>query len=62
MSFPTQTNRTYRVERTESLATPIDWEPVSGAANVPGTGTNVQVFDPGALMQPQGFYRVRMLP
>ena len=58
LSFATQTNRTYRVERTDNLAPPVEWTSVIGAATVPGTGSNVTVLDPGALNQPKRFYRV----
>jgi hypothetical protein len=60
LHFTTQTNQTYRVERTESLAAPVIWEPVPGAANVPGNGATVAVLDAGATGQPQRFYRVRL--
>ena len=58
LNFTTQTNRTYRVERTDSLATPILWEPLPGATNLPGTGALVEVLDAGVTNQPQRFYRV----
>jgi hypothetical protein len=60
LSFATQTNQTYRVERTESLAAPILWEPVPGAEAIAGTGVIVQVFDAGVANQPQRFYRIRL--
>ena len=60
LRFTTQTNQTYRVERTDSLATPIIWEVVSGATNVPGTGAPVELIDAAAAGQAQRFYRVRL--
>ena len=62
LNFTTQTNRTYRVERTDDLTPPVTWSAVPGAETVPGTGASVQVLDPGAMIQPKRFYRVRQLP
>ena len=58
LSFATQTNQSYRVERTDNLTPPASWGPVAGATVVPGTGGVVSVLDPGALQQPKRFYRV----
>jgi len=58
--FTTAPDQTYRVERTQNLASPIAWEPVSGATNVSGTGTLVEVLDARALSQPQRVYRIRL--
>ncbi len=60
ISFTTQTNQTYRVERTESLSAPIVWEPVPGATDVAGTGAVVAVIDAAGSGRPQRFYRVRL--
>jgi len=60
LRFTTQTNQTYRVERTDSLAAPMVWEVVSGATNVPGTGAPVELIDAAAAGQAQRFYRVRL--
>ena len=60
LSFSTQTNQAYRVERTESLAAPIVWEPLPDATSVPGTGAVVSVLDAVATSQAQRFYRVRL--
>ena len=59
ISFATEFGPKYRVERTDSLA-PANWTTV--ADNVPGTGSIVQVTDPGGATQPQRFYRGRTLP
>jgi hypothetical protein len=58
--FTTETNQSYRVEHTESLAAPIFWEAVAGATNVPGTGGPVEVIDAATAGQAQRFYRVRL--
>ncbi len=58
LSFATQTNRTYRVERTDDLAPPIVWSLLPGTEALPGNGSNVTVLDSGALNQPKRFYRV----
>jgi hypothetical protein len=60
LNFITETNQAYRVERTESLAAPIVWEPLPGATSVPGTGAVVSVLDAVATSQAQRFYRVRL--
>jgi hypothetical protein len=60
LSFTTEEGRTYGVERTESLAPPIAWEPVPGAENVTGTGAVVPVLDAGAAGRAQRFYRIRL--
>ena len=62
LRFTTQTNQAYRVERTDSLATPILWEPQPGATNLPGTGAAMEVLDAGVTNRPQRFYRVGLLP
>jgi hypothetical protein len=58
LSFSTEAGKTYRVERTASLSSPVTWEPLPGAGSVPGTGAPVVALDPGALTQPQRFYRI----
>ncbi len=60
LSFTTQTNQTYRVERTDELRATAVWTTVPGASSVPGTGTIVQVLDGGGAYQPQRFYRTRI--
>jgi len=51
-SFDTETNQTYKVQRTDSLL-PSDWQTIT---NVPGTGSTVTIPDSGT--NAQGFYRV----
>jgi hypothetical protein len=60
LSFTTQTNQTYRVERTDNLAETIIWEPVPGAEAIAGTGAILQVLDASAATRPQRFYRVQL--
>lgn len=55
-SWPTAVGRSYTVESTTSLA-PAAWEPVSGCADLPGTGESMTLdvpFDQTAL-----FFRIR---
>ena len=59
INFPSQVGQTYRVERSASLS-PVSWSPV--ADSVRGTGTAIQIPDTDALLQPQRFYRVVILP
>ena len=58
ISLTTGSNRIYLVEGTTDLVTGA-WITVS--SNVPGNGGIVIVTDPGALAQPQRFYRVKLL-
>ena len=57
LNWPSETNKLYRVQWTPSLAQPqwLDVEPL-----VPGTGTNVSVFD-STREHPNGFYRVQIV-
>jgi hypothetical protein len=55
------TGRYHRVERTFSLAPPVQWTTVPGAAALLGNGGAIQVSDPSATNAPQRFYRVRLL-
>jgi hypothetical protein len=58
ISFPAQSGKSYRVERTDNLVGLIFWTTVPGAENVAGAGEIVQVIDIGGAGQPQRFYRV----
>lgn len=62
LAFTTQTNKTYRLERTDDLTPPAPWAAVPGAESLPGTGGAIEWTDLGALAQPQRFYRLRQLP
>ena len=57
LSWPSETNTLYRVQWTRSLARPqwFNLEPL-----VPGTGTNVSIFD-STKEHPSGFYRVQVV-
>jgi hypothetical protein len=57
LSWPSDTNKLYRIQWTRSLAKPqwLDVEPL-----VSGTGTNVSVFD-STREHPQGYYRVQIV-
>lgn len=54
ITFPTLLGRTYKVERSDTLAPP--WTTVQ--QNIPGTGSNQTTTDTGAAAQPRRFYRV----
>jgi hypothetical protein len=58
--FATQTNQTYRVERTDNFSSPIVWELVPGMTNVAGIGAGVEIIDTAAANRPQRFYRVKL--
>jgi hypothetical protein len=60
LTFATEPGKTYRVERADSLASPVVWEAVPGAETIAGTGGAVTVLDPGAANRAQRFYRVRL--
>ena len=60
ISFTTQTNQTYRVERTEDLSGTAVWTTISGASSVPGNGSTVQILDPGGNARSQRFYRIKL--
>lgn len=57
LSWPSETNKLYRIQWTPSLDQPhwLDVEPL-----VSGTGTNVSVFD-STREHPQGYYRVQIV-
>ena len=55
VSFPTVTGRTYRLERSDTLAAG-SWTNVQD--NIAGTGGTVQVTDSGGATQPKRFYRI----
>jgi hypothetical protein len=59
ITIPSLIGQTYRVERTDSLS-PASWSTV--ADNLAGTGDAIPITDPGASLQTQRFYRVRLLP
>lgn len=54
ITFPTLTGRTYKVERSDTLAAP--WTTVQ--QNIPGTGSVQTITDTGGAAQPRRFYRV----
>jgi hypothetical protein len=59
LSFQSQAGRFYRVERTDTLASPTSpWTTLPGI--LPGTGGVVSYLDVGAAGQSQKFYRVRV--
>jgi len=59
VSFPTVSGKSYRVERSDTLANG-SWTTLSD--NIAGTGGVLQVTDVGAASQPKRFYRVVLLP
>jgi len=60
LSFATEPGKTYRIERTDNLTSPIVWEPVPGAEAIAGTGALTEALDPAVVSQAQRFYRVRV--
>jgi subtilisin-like proprotein convertase family protein len=62
VSFNTVTGRQYRVETTSLLGPGASWSSLPGAASLPGTGGTLGVTDTNALIRPQRFYRVVLLP
>ena len=60
LRFATVAGATYRFERTDRLAAPINWTAVSGAGQVSGTGASVEVIDPGGATSRQRFYRIKL--
>lgn len=59
ISFSTASNKFYRVEHCDDLATG-EWLPLTN--NIPGTGSLLEIQDPTATIAPQRFYRARLLP
>ncbi len=59
ISLATATNRLYRLDRRDDLATG-SWTTVTN--NLPGTGSIITVTDPAAAGLPQRFYRVELNP
>ena len=59
ISLATATNRLYRLDRRDDLASG-SWTTVTN--NLPGTGGIVTITDPAAAGQPQRFYRVELNP
>jgi hypothetical protein len=62
LSFPTTPGRRYRIERANDLTHPVEWQPVTGAENILGTGLTVNVLHVGGAGAGQQFYRVALLP
>lgn len=58
LTFPSVLDNCYKIDRSENL---IDWQTFSSP--VPGTGSDIQLTDPGPLA-PNGkrFYRISLLP
>ena len=59
VGLPTLTGFTYRIEFTDTLA-PTSWRPL--ADQIPGTGSTINITDPGAGTLAQRFYRALILP
>ena len=59
VSFPSVAGKTYRVERSDTLASD-SWTTQSD--NIPGTGGVLQVTDIGAASQAKRFYRIVLIP
>jgi hypothetical protein len=62
IAFTTTVGASYRLEYTNNLTDPT-WQPMSGAENISGTGSVVEVADPDANAKnlPRRFYRVVLL-
>ena len=59
LTFASVNGMTYRVEMTDDLIG-NSWTTLSNS--VAGTGSSIQINDPGAASVPRRFYRVRLLP
>jgi spore coat protein A len=59
LDFRPTTNRLHFVQRRNEVASGT-WTNFTN--NIPGTGSNVTVTDPGAAAQPKRFYRIGLLP
>ena len=57
-TFPTESGKTYQIEWVGSLASPRNWQPVTGAT-VSGTGLSATCTDTNCASQPQRFYRLK---
>ncbi|HEX8679258.1 MAG TPA: hypothetical protein VF683_04835, partial [Chthoniobacterales bacterium] len=57
--FASASGQRYRVEWCDSIADPR-WQPLGG--EIVGTGGEVAVTDPGALIRPARFYQLVALP
>jgi hypothetical protein len=60
LQFTTVPGKHYRVEFTESLASPIDWNPLPGAESLTATGTSLTVPDTTGASG-QRFYQIVVL-
>ena len=59
VSLPSLAGFTYRIEFTDTF-TPTSWRPL--ADQIPGTGSTINVTDPGSAVLAQRFYRAVILP
>ena len=57
LRFPTLAGCIYRALRTDTL--PAAWVPLTG--DLAGTGSEMEIIDPGALHRPSRFYRVQVV-
>ncbi len=60
IAFPSVAGKTYRLERSETLA-PDSWTPVPAADQVAGTGSVIELIDPAGESLTRRFYRVVVL-
>ncbi|MGY8688397.1 MAG: hypothetical protein ACKVHP_11785 [Verrucomicrobiales bacterium] len=58
--FDTGVGRTYRVETTDTIGTGAVWFPLID--QVQGTGNELMVTDPNALLRDRRFYRLVQTP
>ena len=58
IQFNTVAGKIYAIEWQTDLTSTNAW--TSLATNITGTGTSIQVTDPGAAVQPRRFYRIRV--
>jgi hypothetical protein len=59
LGFPTVSGKTYRLERSDNLQEG-SWTTVED--DIAGTGSEIQVTDPGGAAQTKRFYRIVVLP
>ncbi len=60
LSLTNLAGRTYRIDFSDSLATPTPWRIL--ADQIPGTGSAITITDPGAAALPLRYYRAVVVP
>ena len=60
LSLANFAGRTYRIDYSDFLGSPTPWRIL--ADQIPGTGSNITITEPGATALPQRFYRAVIVP